>query len=111
MKKEYEKYILSAKAIDVDFQRALYTKCSFIEEFESLSIHKLIMRGCDLFGNDLMDLYDYYKVVKYSYSNYSRLLEQFSEEQGINVYQAHDFILKQFKLYYPNLYYTNTRRK
>lgn len=101
MKKEYEKYILSAKAIDVDFQRALYTKCSFIKQYNSLYENKGIIDGEDIFGNDLMALYDFEQVLEDALVSYSDLLERFSSEESIDYDEAHKFILKHLKLNYP----------
>ena len=103
MKKEYEKYILSAKAIDVDFQRALYTKCSFIKQYNSLYENKGIIDGEDIFGNDLMNLYDFEEALEEAHTCYADLLERFTSEESVDYEEAHEFILKHLKSSYPNI--------
>ena len=110
-KREYEKYIKEARKIDVDFQRILHTKYSFIEQYNSLYENKGIIDGEDIFGNDLMNLYDFEGAIEEALASYEYLLERFSSEESVDYDEAHKLILKQFKLYYPNIYYTNTRRK
>ena len=102
-KREYEKYIKQARGIDIDFQRTLYTKYSFIEQYDSLYDNKGIFDGEDLFGNDLMNLYDFEESIEYALASYEDLLERFSSEESVNYDEAHKFILKHLKSASPDI--------